>query len=235
MACVAGFAPRFFIIPQWYAHRSIASTIGPAEGGDHISVLVTLLMVPIFLTDRRRWHWQTPKPASEHVTYVASVAFAVLRIQIAVLYLHASLGKMAVTEWLDGTATYYWLLDGTFGVAQWLTPLMTAITYDPVGLAFLTWGTIAVEFLLALGLFASGHQRTALLVLGLGLHVSIGIGMGLVAFQLVMVGVVIAYLGTDLAPQWARLRAVLNKRSEPKPAPQPPRSAPILEGADAHA
>lgn len=112
---------------------------------------------PIALTDSRRWHWGNPAPEEssrrEVAALVAVAALFLIRIQVAGIYLHACLGKLGVAEWRDGTALYYWLNSPMFGAPGWLRwPLGHLLSLGPV-VAGLTWGTLALEFSLAIGLF----------------------------------------------------------------------------------
>jgi len=197
LAVLSGVVPRWTAIPHWYCAHSVAVTLFTVEGGDQLAAVLSLLLVPVLVTDGRRNHWQpvTADRAARVVpSYIAHSALLVLRIQMAVVYLHASLGKLGVTEWVDGTSLFYWLADPVFGVSTWAAGLFGWLLATPWGVAVLTWGTLVVEFTLALGLFAKWPFRPALLVLGIGLHLSIAVLMGLVTFGLTMVAGLLLYL-----------------------------------------
>ena len=216
---LAGWRPRWTALPHWYVAQSVAATIFTVEGGDQLVALLTLLLLPALLTDPRRNHWHggalTPPPVR---AYVAHSALFVVRVQMAVVYLDASLGKLGSTEWADGTALYYWLSDPVFGVSTWAAPLMDVVLLHPLGTAALTWGTIVTEFALALSLFARRPVRRVLLVLGLALHGSIALLMGLVTFGLAMAGgLVLALFRED---DWAPLVPLVRRRRSRADTPE---------------
>lgn len=51
---------------------------------------------------------------------IARITLLLIQIQLAVLYLQASMAKLGVPEWADGTAMYYRSHHPTFGSAPWL-------------------------------------------------------------------------------------------------------------------
>jgi antimicrobial peptide system SdpB family protein len=190
-----GWRPRLTGIPHWYVTYSVGASIHTVEGGDHLAAILTLLLVPVTLTDGRRWHWGAPAAVGGvAAAFTAHSGLAVARVQMAVVYLHASLAKLTVPEWQDGTALYYWLSDETFGYAAWLRPLMQPLLQNAWTVAALTWAAVLLEFVLALGLFASPRQRRWLLVAGLSLHGTIALIMGLVTFAFAMAGGLVIYL-----------------------------------------
>jgi len=121
LAIVAsGYRPRVTGIFHWWAAFSLQASAVVLDGGDQIAAILTLLLIPVTLTDDRRWHWRAP-PAStgstlESVRFViATSAWYVIRLQIAGIYFDSAVAKLAVPEWRDGTALYYWLTDPVFG------------------------------------------------------------------------------------------------------------------------
>jgi hypothetical protein len=71
-----------------------------------------------------------------------------------------------------------------------LMPILT----NGLGVAALTWGTIMLEFCLAVGLVLSRRWWGHLLVAGLALHLLIALFMGLVSFGMAMAGALILFL-----------------------------------------
>ena len=125
---------------------------------------------------------------------MAISALTVIRVQVAGIYLHASLGKLAVQEWVDGSALYYWLLDPVFGATDFWRPLVMPILTSGIGVATLTWGTVALEFCIALGLVLDKRWWRYILLAGIALHVLIAVFMGLVSFGLAMAAALILHL-----------------------------------------
>jgi len=69
-----------------------------------------------------------------------------------------------------------------FGVPDWIAPAIHPLVTHPVGVVALTWGTIALEMVLAAGLFMKERYRPWLLAAGLTFHDLIAIVHGLFTF-----------------------------------------------------
>lgn len=196
LAVVAsGWRPRVTGVLHWYVSWSLVANVTIQDGGDQITAVLTLLLIPVTLTDPRRWHWQRP-PEREIGTawVVACVALLLIQIQVAIVYLHASVAKLGVREWADGTAMYYWLRSSTFGAPGWMSDVTDAATSSPVLVAVLTWGSVCVEFALAVAILLGSTAKRALLVAGLLFHGSIALTMGLVSFSTAMAAALLLYL-----------------------------------------
>jgi antimicrobial peptide system SdpB family protein len=95
-------------------------------------------------------------------------------------------------EWLNGTVLYYWLIDPVVGLPDWLrfmTPLLSSSF-----VVLLTWGTLVLEIILFMALFAPKRWWKALLISGIIFHAGIAVTMGLVTFGLAMFAGLILYL-----------------------------------------
>lgn len=190
----SGWRPRFTAIFHWYVSWSLIANSTLQDGGDQITAVLTLLLIPLCLTDSRRWHWQRPQEPTEPRQIVARTALLLIQVQVAVVYLHASIAKLGVAEWADGTAMFYWTHHPTFGSPGWLRPLTDLVTGSPLGVAAMTWGSIALEFSLALGIVLNATARRVLLVCGLLFHAGIAAEMGLISFFFAMAGALLLYL-----------------------------------------
>jgi antimicrobial peptide system SdpB family protein len=246
LAVVAsGWRPRLTALPHWWLTVSLQVSMSIPDGGDQVATNLTLLLLPLALTDRRAWHWRAGDPGEgprrEVAAVVALAGLLLIRLQVAGIYLHASLGKLGVTEWRDGTALHYWLNSPTFGAPGWLRePLQSALSSGFV-VAGLTWGTLVLEFALALALFLPARRWAPLLVGGLALHAGIGTLMGLWSFSLAMFAALVLYLRPRqrpferpdhvLARLPARLRRtagrVLEFVAPPESEDRPIRTAPV--------
>jgi sporulation delaying protein B len=172
------------------------------DGGDQLSALLTLLLLPIALTDERKWHWSFPKgcnlpPTTNKETLrriTARMAFLLIQLQVAAVYFHSSISKLAVEEWANGTAMYYWLIHPTFGVPYWLRGIVYALVTTPIGVACVTWGVVVFEFLLAIGVLFSLRSRCFLLQAGIVFHCAIAVLMGLTSFSVVMIAALVLLL-----------------------------------------
>ena len=226
----SGWRPRVTGILHWWIAIGFQSTATIVDGGDQVAIVLALLLLPVTLTDGRRWHWERAEPAppasaaAVFARLVALSAMVAIRVQVAAIYFHAGVGKMKVTEWADGTAMYYWMQSPTFGVPPAIAPLVNAWLANAAFVAALSWGTITLEVLLSAGLLATRRARAVLLVLGIGLHVGIILFMGLFSFGLTMIGALILFLRpADVEfrmPAWARWRSARRKTvaaAEPEP------------------
>jgi len=185
LAVASGWRPRLTAIPHWYVSWSLIVNATVQDGGDQITAVLTLLLIPICLADRRRWHWSpsTPDPAEPGTRQIVGrVALLLIQIQVAAIYLHASIAKLGVPEWADGTAMFYWSRHPTFGAPAWLRPVMDPILGSPYGVTAVTWGSVALEFALAIAIFLGPQAKRFLLGAGLLFHTGIAVHMGLVSF-----------------------------------------------------
>ncbi len=197
----SGWRPRITGIFHWWVSFSLIASGVVIDGGDHITAVLTLILIPVTLTDSRRWHWQTmdqdfvPSRLWEiSGRLLALSALLVARIQVAGIYFHSGISKLFEEEWADGTALFYWFTDTTFGAPAWLAPLIWPIVSNPVTVTLLTWHVIALEITLAVGLVLDKKWRRPLLILGLTLHAGIAIVHGLISFAIAMTGALVLFL-----------------------------------------
>lgn len=194
----SGWRPRVTSLLHWWVSFSYFAAATIIDGGDQITAILTLLMLPITLTDKRKWHWESVAQSSlpaDGSRLLASSAATVVRVQVAFLYFHAAVGKMATTEWANGTALYYYLSDPLFGVAGWTDRMVSGLLRTGLGVSAMTWGTILIELSLFLGLIAPRPWRPKLLILGIVFHTGIAAVMGLISFSVAMIGALFLYLG----------------------------------------
>ncbi|HZM78803.1 MAG TPA: sporulation-delaying protein SdpB family protein [Candidatus Limnocylindrales bacterium] len=216
----SGWRPRLTAIPHWYVSWSLIANATVQDGGDQITSVLTLLLIPLCLTDSRRWHWSpsTSDPEAEPDTRrtVGRIALLLIQIQVAAIYLHASIAKMGVPEWADGTAMYYWSRHPTFGAPSWLRPLMDLIVGSPYGVTAITWGSVALEFALAIAILLGPQAKRVLLLAGLLFHTGIAVHMGLVSFlAATSAGLLLALLpvGHNIGwPLWVRRQIEIRPR-----------------------
>jgi antimicrobial peptide system SdpB family protein len=216
----SGWRPRLTAIPHWWVSWSLFASASIQDGGDQITAVLTLLLMPVALTDRRRWHWQRPgNTASGPLPRLVTVAALLLiQVQVAGLYLDAGISKLGVADWANGTAMFYFFRSIIFGPPSWLSPVLGTVAGSPVGVTMLTWGAVALEIVLGLALLLPGRARPALLAAGLVFHDAIALSMGLVSFDLAMSAALLLYLlptGHQIKmPRWlGRARALLHART----------------------
>lgn len=198
LASAAGWRPRLLALPHWWVSFSLASSAVIVEGGDQVTAILTLLLLPVALTDRRAWHWGAPPSISSAwqkvLALTAASAIIIVRVQVAIVYLVAAVAKLSVTEWVNGTALYYWFHHPLFGAPGWLMPALSSIMRSGMGITIMTWGVIIIELTLFSGLFMRDRYRSSLLSAGIIFHILIAMIHGLVAFSIAMVAALILYL-----------------------------------------
>lgn len=200
LVVVSGWRPRVTgIFHAWIAF-SMSTSGMVIDGGDQITSVLAILLIPICLADGRKWHWVSTegKPVSyfqKHLNIVAIVSYFFIRLQVAFVYFHAAIGKMAVEEWVNGTSIYYWSNTPLFRMPAWMEPWLPTLFESPVFMTLATWGILAFELLLFLGLVIENKWRPTLLKAGILFHFSIVLLYGLVSFFFAMTGALLLYIG----------------------------------------
>lgn len=207
LVIASGWRPRWTAIPHWWISLSFFSTSNVMEGGDQVAAVVTLLLIPVCLTDPRRLHWDAPPapgtaPATGQI--VAHLALRLIWLQACVLYLQASVAKLGGEEWRDGTSVWYWTTSGAFGAPGSLHGLMEWTLAHSWAVTAATWGTLAVEFALAWCLFGRLLPRRVTMFCAAVLHASIAVLFGLPAFSLIMTALLLLYLARPGDPPTVR-------------------------------
>ncbi|WP_016909596.1 sporulation-delaying protein SdpB family protein [Streptomyces xiaopingdaonensis] len=225
LLAASGWRPRFTCIPHWYVAASLYNSISIPDGGDQAASVLALLLIPVGLTDPRRWHWQPTQRAGEpsrgrawSVAVGAVFTFAV-QLQVAGVYFQASVAKLSHQEWADGTALYYWGNDLAFGAPSWFAPFVHLLTSAPLTVALLTWVPLFIEFGLFLCLFLPLRARPWLLAAGFLLHLCIALMMGLWSFAFVMWGALLV-LCNPIGRHVVREPADEDARTEEPAAPE---------------
>ncbi len=232
LVVASGWRPRLTGLLHWWVTASLSVSALVLDGGDHVAAVLSFLLVPLALTDPRRWHWSAPpppqaEPRDEAQRLVAHSAHLATRLQMAGIYLHAAVGKLKVEEWVDGTALYYWMTNNFLGVPSWLQQLMMPLLSRPV-VALLTWGVLVFEFLLFMALTFGRPARRMMLPLGIAFHMSIMFAYGLTSFFASMSAGLLLLLRPLDEPfnfglMWSRLIGLLPLRTK--------RSSASVEGA----
>lgn len=198
----SGWRPRYTAFFHWWISFSLQTSAITVDGGDQVTAVLTFLLLPIALTDKRKWHWQSiPKEEKQQnlnslkslfPRLIALMASVAIRVQVAIIYFHAATAKIAVPEWIDGTILYYWFTDSMTGLPNWLGFLNIIFTTRLVALA--TWSALILEILLFMALVMPKKKWGIFLFLGIGFHLLIALTMGLISFGLAMAAALILYL-----------------------------------------
>lgn len=190
---IIGWRPRITAIPHWYLMVSLQNNLTVVDGGTQIASVLTLLMIPIALLDNRKWHWGVSTKTNSYAKIVSFVTYNIIRIQIALLYFDSTVKKLAVDEWIDGTAVYYYINDPIVGFNSFFEYISQWFVDSPL-IVLPTWGTLLVQTVLFLALFAPKKYWHIIFAFGIFMHEIFALLLGLVSFSITMTGVLVIYL-----------------------------------------
>ena len=215
LVCI-GWRPRLTALPHWWISYSFAASASVIDGGDLVAATLTLLLLPVALTDRRRWHWRGIGDGGVPASVAAQTGLLLIRFQVSVIYLFAAVLKLRNEDWANGTALHYWWTHpkfGTWGPFRWLTDLV-----GPTRLVVpLTWGVLVLEICLAFALLAPVRFRNRLQPVAVLFHAGIAVLHGLPSFALTMSAALVLYL----RPVWRPFALPeLRRRAAPQPSKQ---------------
>lgn len=216
----SGWRPRLTALPHWFLSLSLHATGRVIDGGDQVTAVLTLLLLPIALTDPRRWHWEAP-PTTAPLCHnlLAWSALLAIRVQVAVIYVHAAAAKFAVPEWADGSAMYYWLSSRYMGLPDYLHAIFAPLLTSSF-VAVITWGVIILELMLAAALVMSPGLQRIMFGMGVLFHVAIAVFMGITSFAIAMLAALVLYLRSPGTPFF---KPVVSNPAAPVPSALPPR------------
>jgi hypothetical protein len=194
---IAGIYPRFLSLFHWWATYSTFYTMFIIEGGDQISVIIVLLLIPICLIDPRKSGWTTVNktivPKNKYLIFFSYSVFIVIQIQLGMLYLNAGVAKLLVSEWIDGTAVYYWFNNNIFGAPDYIKFLIGPLFTNSITVTLINWGVIGLEIMMFVGLFLKQKMKYVLFIFAFIFHFLIFLIHGLGTFWISMTGCLILY------------------------------------------
>jgi antimicrobial peptide system SdpB family protein len=193
-ATMFGLWPRWLCIPHWFIAFSIAERVTVIDGGEEVAQILTLLLIPMCLGDRRTWHWrQAREPLTPIWRGHSYGAHLLLRVQVAVVYAVAAISKLGFPSWRDGTAMRALFNDPQFGLPPSVRPAVDHILRSDLLAAAVTWGAVAAELCIGACMLAPRRRlRHLALCIGICLHVAIMLAMGLASFSLTMIALLLA-------------------------------------------
>lgn len=234
---LSGWRPRWTGILHWWITVSLQCNATLVDGGESVASVLTLLLVPLTLTDGRKNHWHAPTAFGGAPRYrarlVALVASTLIVVQVCGIYAHAAIGKFSVDQWTNGTALYYWLSDGLFRAPDWVRPMVSLALEQGSVATLMTWSVLGLEFALGASLWMTPRARRTAFVLGCGLHLGIFFLQGIASFSMTMLGALVmgVWPHPDRLPgsktcarvieRWRSSRAVSQPSLQPQPQPQP--------------
>jgi antimicrobial peptide system SdpB family protein len=196
----SGYRPRWTCIPHWYIAFSFSASTTVPTGGDTVAQIVTMLLIPVCLGDRRTWQWsRSSAPLQPRWRGASYASLLALRAQISIVYVTAAVSKLAYPQWRDGTAMYNIAFDPSFGMPVTVRRAASVAVGPYPLIALLTWSVVAIELGVAVLALGNLRMRRFGLVLVVALHMGIVVVLGLFSFGLTMIAAVAAaYTGKPL-------------------------------------
>lgn len=191
---ISGYLPQITCFFHWWVSVSFLLFSSAVDGGDQITANLTLLLIPLCLTDPRINHWRKAEVKERVGSLVGVFSVWLIRLQVAAIYFHAAVGKIPVEEWINGTALYYWFYHSAFGMPGWLEYIMYPLLSNFFFISIATFGVMLFELVLLLGLTMNTRQRLLLLPAGLLFHFSIILFHGIFSFFFAIATGLILYL-----------------------------------------
>ena len=198
---VVGIYPRITGLLHCWVTTSFMATAVLVDGGDQVATVLSMLLLPITLTDNRKWIWDpfvksrlnSPLYAKTKLL-IANSTYLIIRLQVCLIYFEACVGKFRSAEWANGTSLYYWFANHQFGVSARAMHLLIPLLSNSIIIVTLTWGVMIFEGLLFLGICINRKYWSYLLAGGLLFHLLIVFVHGLPTFFLSMASALVFYL-----------------------------------------
>jgi antimicrobial peptide system SdpB family protein len=192
---ILGVYPIFTGVLHWWVSYSFFTGSLIVEGGDQVMSILTFLLIPITLLDKRKNHWNSSVSQSNFSLYIGYIFIIFIKIQASVLYLQAGIDKIYKTiEWKNGTAIYYWFNDEIFGMPDFMLGVVNTILSHSVVIFLLNWFVIVFEILMSYMIIAPQKIKSLFFKGAVFFHFCIVIFHGLPTFFLSMVSILILYL-----------------------------------------
>ena len=183
MLAIWGIAGVVGIVGVTWIYFSLHNTGIVPDGGDQIglnaSLICTMLIVAKILQRSAGRRFSVGH-------YMAYYSFLLLKIQVSFLYINASVAKIRVDNWMNGTEVFYDLVSPFFGLTGLRESVISPLLELPFLVFMVTWGTIAFELFIGISVFASSKWKAVAIVMVLILHGGIAILMGITSFSLVI-------------------------------------------------
>lgn len=192
---LTGYLPRWIGLLHWYVTFSFVATSPLPDGGDHLALVITTLMLPSALVDNRRSSWgDDPAPFATWWVVAGATQFAAL-VQVMFVYLHAAIAKFGVAEWADGTALWYWSRHQVFGFPEYLRAFTDSLFSVGWIVGGATYGVLVLEMFLGLAVLMTRRWKALAMTLGFVFHLGIALGLGLISFAFSAFGLLVFAYG----------------------------------------
>lgn len=196
---ISGYFPQITgLFHAWISYSFFTGAL-LVEGGDQIGQIISILLVPVCLFDKRINHWNANSSLLNYTrpTWVSMFCYSclfIVQIQMAIVYFFAVAEKIQVNEWVDGSAFYYWFNHRPFGASLEVRLLLQPLISNPYLSPIITWGVLVLEVLLFSSFFMQKEEKIFMFKLGVCFHLLIVIFHGLWSFFFAMLGGLVIYL-----------------------------------------
>ncbi len=191
-----GYLPKLTCWLHWWVTYSFFTGSLLVDGGDQISVILTLFLIPICLISNKSNHWL--KKINENINPYANLflwsLLFVIQMQMSCLYLNAAVAKFNSVHWSEGGAVYYWFNHNIFGASNWLKVVLGFIFDNKYTCFAISWSVMIVEMLLFAAWFMNTKNKYLCFILGIIFHIVIIFVHGLASFFFAMAGGLVLYL-----------------------------------------
>lgn len=193
---ISGFLPRLTGILHFWITLSFYLACPIIDGGDQLSVILSFLFIPLTLFDNRINHWT--KYHFDENAYLKNIfvssTMIIVQIQMAFLYFHATIAKLRVEEWLDGTALFYWFGHPLYGMPEYLYDCTYFLFSNKYIIPIITWSILILEYVLSVSFLFKDRNKQRVFKVALLFHIGIVIIHGLISFFFAMLGGLVLYL-----------------------------------------
>ena len=217
LVVISGYYPQVTSLLHWWINVSFIYFSTVVDGGDHIAAIITLLLIPLCLSDPRRNHWfRQSNSRKSPLNIIGISSILLIRIQVAVVYLHAATGKFINNEWIDGTATYYWFNHSILGMSPLVSYFLNPILSSGFGVTLITYAVLVLELTLFAAIGMSAQRRKWVFPFAIAFHGGIILVHGIFSFFFSMAACLVLYLidsRKDIAFKWKRAPAALGEKA----------------------
>lgn len=191
---ISGYWFKITAILHWWISISFVYFSSIIDGGDQIAAILTLMLIPVLLFDKRKNHWEFEAPNAGVRNIIPIITITVIRLQVALIYFHASVGKYAVPEWTNGTAIYYWWNNTVFGMPLAFSAPVNSLLAMPLVVSVLTYSVLIFEIVVFLALTGSIRYRKNLFPFAILFHLLIILMHGIFSFFFAITMALILFL-----------------------------------------
>lgn len=191
---MSGFVPKVTGVLHFIACFSYHNYFLIVNGGDEVTYIMSLLLLPLCLSDPRMNQWKKREVEVSQSNMVGTIALFMIQVQAAYIYFSAGYEKLFSKVWTEGTAVFYYTSHYRLGAPSWVQAVNEVITLTPA-VKLLSWGVIGFELLLAACIFLPAGIRRKMLIPALLFHALIVVNFGLVSFFFAMAGMLVLYMG----------------------------------------